>query len=106
MDSTEEALATLAFQRKNRIQLVTNLALINAIMLSSDRIVAAIQHSDSMPGADKLNKIIEEMKQLLVPELVESNKEKEAKMEAQLKEIENMGPIKVRYDRGSKRKKV
>lgn len=96
--SVEEALAISALQRKNKVKLITTLGLINAIILAGDRVISAVSGAGNLPGTEHLHKIIDELKESLVPEFVESRQNSEKIMQQKLKEIEDMGPIRIKMD--------
>lgn len=74
------------------------LAVINAIILAGDRVASVVSGAGSMPDIKNLTKIIDELKGLMNPDLVESSEAKLKKDKERLFREVDRGPIAIRED--------
>lgn len=93
--SIEETLAMSALKRRNRVDLLTTMSLISAIMVSGNRVAAAVS-GNNPPDSDSLTKITDELRGLLIPEIAEELEKKTETMKEKLLKETNSGPMYIR----------
>jgi hypothetical protein len=96
--SFDETLVIQAINRKSQIQFLTTLLTVNAIIHVGNSIQTALSggSSQSNKGADNLQKMVDSLKSMLVPE---DSLETESKVQKALRILEEetaKGPLKVR----------
>lgn len=82
------------------------MSIISAIILSGDRVAAAV-HGSNAPSADNLSKLVDELKASLMPEVAEELEAKTEKMKSRLmKEVGDGGPLYIRAPKRKDRNRV
>jgi len=102
--SFEEALAISAVQRRQKIQFLTTLAIINAIIQVGGNVAAAVSGGNA-PGTEQLQKTVDTLKKLMLPELEEDLTKRVEEVKKIMSQEADRGPFKVRpldYDKGIK----
>jgi hypothetical protein len=104
--SLEEHCTRVAFENDRKVSFLTTLTMVNAIVETGNRIVAAITQSPSNQlSGDNVKKSMEALKDLLLPEDNERKKRQAAKARKRLVEEVQQGPIKFKAMAHAKPKK-
>jgi hypothetical protein len=92
----EESIAIAAFNREQRVHFMTTLTIINAIINVGNGIIAAVGGGGSNSGnSDKFAKILEEFRELVLPDDLKEKESREQKMLDKLKTEVAKGPVRV-----------
>lgn len=106
--STDSTFARIGIERERQVKYTQTIAIVNAIMTMGTAVVSAITQTPNQSSGDKLKKVLDHLRDLLLPELAEQ-REKDADRVKELlhREVEQ-GPIKVTpmTRKKSRRKKV
>ena len=97
-----------AYRRNQKIEYYKTLALVQATVYSGN-VVAAAQSEDSSPvSVDGINKVMDELKELMIPELAEDKKKKAERAKKIMDDELSKGAFKVTartFDKKPQRKK-
>jgi len=94
--SVEDSFARMGLERERKAQFLTTLAVINAIIETGNRIVAATTQSAAPQGNDTLQKTLDLLRSMLLPAEAE-RLDKKARMAKRYLEGEvQRGPVKFR----------
>jgi len=85
-----------AFTRKQNVQFMTTLSIVNAIISVGNNIISAISGGSSSGGSDNLKKTLDSLKDLLLPEDESYKKLRDKKVINKLEAELARGPFKVR----------
>lgn len=86
----------MAMKRRSKIDFLTTLSIINAIILAGDRVAASVSGSGSAPSVDDLSKLVDELRGLYMPEVAEELRKKTESMKAKLAKEYDQGPLYIR----------
>lgn len=89
-------MAILAFGRQQQVLFLQNLAIVNAIIQGANQVVSAVSGGASSSQGDGVSKVMEALKNLLLPEDKTENDRKAAKIMKLLEEESSKGPFTVR----------
>lgn len=94
--SLEDTFARMAIERERKAAFLTTLAVVNAIIESGNRVVAAVSQSASPQGGDTLQKTLDALRTLLLPAEAEKADRQAQKAKRLLEEEVLKGPLKIR----------
>jgi hypothetical protein len=93
--SLEESLAINAIHQKAELEYLKIMAVVNAIIGVGNQISSSITKSD-YTGNDKLNKVLDTLKEVLLPQYKEEQSRKAAKAKDLLSKEVSGGPIRIK----------
>jgi hypothetical protein len=90
----EESLAFRAIKQKNLIEYMKVHTIVQTIGYAAD-VIATVSAGEQPPGPDKVNKLLESLKVMLLPETREELEHKSQKVKTLMEQAQNAGPFKV-----------
>ena len=92
--SLEETLAFRALKKKNLIEYIEVSAIVHTIGYAANVIASAVG-GEQAPSPDSINKMLENLKTMLLPETKEELKEQTRKVRELMEQEQQRGPFKV-----------
>lgn len=91
----EESLAVAINEHDNEIEYLKLLAVINAIMSVGNSLISAMTGSNSTQSGDNLTKVLDALKDMMLPHYGESTKKRALEVRERIIRESSNGPLKI-----------
>lgn len=94
-----------AINRRAEAEYLKVMVIVNAIITGCNSVVAAVSKSPEGSSSDALNKSLDGLKSVLLPQWAEENEQRAGEARKKLMAEMNRGPLKIQVMSNSKKKK-
>lgn len=95
----------VAINRRAEVEFAKTMVIVNAIISGCNSVSAAVAQSPEGSSSDALNKSLDALKSVLLPQWAEENEQRAGEAKKKLMEEMNRGPLKIQVMTNTKKKR-